>query len=295
MANSIASVINYLPKVIDKVNKENALSVDLNVGAGEVKMGLENSSSVRIKKYSFGGLGTYTGSIPDNAGITTTWETQQLTVKRATKMKMELIEGQEGQTTLAESVAEFQRVMAVPERDAVVFAKSYTNASAGTTATPATLSASTVKAAIDAGIKALNENEAPKAGRLLYVSCEVYDYMKNATFFTYNLNAGEGENKLDTRVAGYDGMKVIEVPASRFNTEVTLSATNGFTLTGEDINFLIIAPKAVQVIDKITKGELVPSKYNDDSFEDTYKYLSYYDAITWDNQTGAIYAHAKAA
>ena len=260
MVNSIDSVINYLPKVIDKVNKEASLSVALNA----------------------------------NAGATGTWETQKLNVKRSTKMTLELIEGQEGQAELPEMVAEFQRTRVVPERDAVVFSKAYANASAGTTATPATLTSSTVKAAIDLGIKTLNENEAPKAGRGLYVSCEVYDYMKNSNFFTYNLNAGEGENRLDTRVAGYDGMQVIEVPKSRFNTEVTLDASNGFTLTGTDINFLIISQGAVQVVDKITKGEIVPSSMNSDSFEDTYKYLTYYDAITFDNQTSAIYAHAKA-
>lgn len=294
MANTIAPVINYLPKVIDKVNKENALTVDLNVSAGDVKMGLENSSEVKIKKYDFGGLGNYTGTIPDNAGIQTTWETQKLDVKRSTKMLIELIEGQEGQTELAEAVAEFQRVKVVPERDAVVLSKAYNNADASTTATPATLTASTVKQAVDLGIKELNENEAPKSGRIMYMSCEVYDLMKNSDFFTYNLNAGEGENRLDTRIAGYDGMKVIEVPKSRFNTAVTLSATNGFTLTGTDINFLIIAPRAVQVIDKITKGEVVESRFNESSFEDVYKYLTYYDAITWDNQSTAIYAHAKA-
>jgi hypothetical protein len=295
MANTIQSVVNYLPQVIDKVNKENLLSVDLNVPAGAVKAGLDNSSEVKIRKYSFGGLGNYTGgNIPANAGITAEWETKSLQVKRSTRMNLELIEGQEGQVALAEAVAEFQRVMAVPERDAVVFSKAYTNASAATTATPATLTAGTVKQAIDLGIKELNENEAPKAGRLLYVSCEVYDLMKNSSFFTYQLNAGEGENRLDTRVAGYDGMRVIEVPKSRFNTAVTLDATNGFTLTGTDINFLIVCPSAVQVIDKITKGEMVESRFLDSSFEDVYKYLAYYDAITWDNQETAIYAHAKA-
>lgn len=293
MANSIAAVINYLPKVIDKVNKENALSVDLNVRAGDVKMGLENSNEVKIKKYDFGGLGNYDGTIAANTGVQTTWETQKLDVKRSTKMLMELIEGQEGQTELAEAVAEFQRVKVVPERDAVVFSKAYANASAATTATPATLTAATAKAALDAGIKELNKQEAPKYGRMVYMSCDMYDFMKNSNFFTYNLNAGEGENRLDTRIAGYDGMKVVEVPPSRFNTGITLSATDGYTLTGTDINFLIIAPQAVQVIDKITKGEVVPSAMNTDSFEDTYKYLTYYDAITWDNQTTAIYAHAK--
>jgi len=302
MTNSIAAVVNYLPKVIDKVNKEVSLTTDLMVSEGEVKIGLDNSSEVKIKKLTFGGLGTYAnGIIPDNAGVTQTWETKSLTVKRATKMPLELIEGKEGQLELAQMVQEFQRVVVIPERDAVIFSKAYDNADSTTTATPATLAAATVKPAIDTGIQILNEKEAPKAGRLMYVSCEVYNFLKNSSAFTYMLNAGEGENKLDTRVAGYDGMKVIEVPSSRFNTAVTLydgttsgQTAGGFVQAGTAINFLIICPKAVMVIDKIVKGEIVQSGSNPDSFEDVYKYLNYYDAITFDNQTTAIYAHAKA-
>lgn len=301
MANSIASVVNYLPKVIDKVNKEASLSTDLIAREGAVKMGLDNSSEVKVRKWSFDGLGNYNGEIP--AGSSTgTWETKSLTVKRSRKLSLELIEGIEGQAELAEMVSEFQRVKVIPERDAVVFSKAYANADSTTTATPATLTASTVKAAIDLGIKTLNEKEAPKAGRIMYVSCEVYDFLKNSSAFTYNLNAGEGENKLDTRVAGYDGMKVVEVPSSRFNTSVTLNdgvtsgqTAGGYTLAGTAINFLIVCKDAVQVIDKVTKGEVVTSDKNPDSFEDVYKYLTYYDAITFDNQTTAIYAHAKAA
>jgi hypothetical protein len=293
MANSIAPVINYLPKVIDKVNKESALSSFLDIKSSEVQMGLENSSEVKIRKWSFGGLGQYNGTITANAGATATWETQKLLVKRSTLLQLEIIEGQEGQAALAEMVSEFQRTQVVPERDAVVFSKAYSNADASTTATPATLTAATVKAAIDLGIKTLNEGESPKEGRKLVVSTEVYDFMKNSNFFTYNLNA-EVKGGIDTRVAAYEGMEVIEVPSSRFNTAVTLSATDGFTLTGTAINFMIICKNAVQVITKITKGEVVKSAQNAASFSDTFKYLTYYDAITWDNQAVNIYAHAKA-
>ena len=167
MSNSIASVIEYLPKVIDKVNKEISLTTDLIANDSDIKRGLDDSSDVKIRKWSFGGLGTYDGTIPTNAGATATWENKTLTIKRATKMNIELIEGKEGQATLAEMVSEFQRVMAVPERDAYIFSKAYANADATTTATPATLTTTTIKTAIDTGIKTLNEKEAPKAGRIL--------------------------------------------------------------------------------------------------------------------------------
>lgn len=292
MVNTINPVIKYLPQVIDKVNKEASFITDLMMDAKGIKSDLSNSSEVKVRKYTFGGLGKYDGSITANAGMTATWETKSLANKRSTKLLLETIEGLEGQVELSTMVAEFQRVEVVPERDAYVLAKGYTNASNKVTGT---LSASTVKAAIDLGIKTLNEAEAPKIGRLLYVSCEVFDYMKNASNFSYTLNAGEGQNALDTRVASYEGMKVIEIPKSRFNTEVTLSDTDGFSLTGEDINFLIVCPSALAVIDKVTKGEVVPSSVNPDSFEDTYKYLTYYDAITFNNQAVNLYGHAKAA
>jgi hypothetical protein len=294
MSNSIAPVIIYLPKVIDKINKESAMSGFLDISSGEVKVGLDNSNEVKIRKWSFGGLGKYDGSIASNVGAVATWETQKLLVKRSTLLPLEIIEGIEGQAVLAEMVGEFQRTKVVPERDAVVFAKAYTNADASTTATPTTLTSSTVKAAIDVAIEILNGKEAPKEGRRLLVSNAVFTFMKNTNFFTYNLNA-EVKGKIDTRFAEYDGMIVMEVPASRFNTEVTLSDTDGFALTGQDINFMIICKGAVQVITKITKGEVVRSAQNAASFNDTFKYLTYYDAITWDNQAINIYAHAKAA
>ncbi len=293
MTNTIASVVLQLPNVIDKVNKESAISSSLNVSSGDVKMGLEKSNEVQIRKWSFGGLGNYDGTgIPANTGAVASWETQKLLVKRATTLPLELIEGIEGQAELATMIAEFQRTMVVPERDAVVFSKAYANADASTTATPATLDKNSVKDAIDSASETLNQKEAPKE-REAYVSPQIFTALINAPFFTYNVDAQSMGNR-DSRVGNYNGMKVIEVPSSRFNTGVTLSATNGFSLTGTDINFLIICKGAVQVIDKITKGEVVPSAVNGSSFEDIYKYLAYYDAITWDNQAVNIYAHAKA-
>ena len=91
---------------------------------------------------------------------------------------------------------------------------------AGTTATPATLTASTAAQAVDDAIAAMNEAEVPEEDRVLFVTPKVYKFISQSADFVKNIN-GANDTGLDKRFTTYNGIPVVIVPQTRMYTKLT--------------------------------------------------------------------------
>ena len=191
--------------------------------------------------------------------------------------------------------SDFVSVNVVPETDAYRFAELY--AAAATTA-EALLNNTTVDAAIDTAVEAMDEANVPEEGRILYVSPTVYKLIKQSDNFNRDLTPGQDPNK---NFAFYDNMKVVKVPQSRFYSQITLQdgstagqEAGGYiktATTGRDLNFMIVHPSAVVPITKINAPRVFAPEVNQDA--DAYKYQLrlYHDCFILDNKVNGIYAH----
>lgn len=292
MTQSITLAQKYQP-ILDEIYKLASLTARMDAKTKPVEFA--GANVVKVFKTDVIGLGTYDRASGYPKGqITGTWETLTLATERGREFNIDRMDDEETLGMAFGTLAgEFMRTEVVPEVDAYRFAKYADGANNGTTGS--LTDATAVLAAIDAGKAALNADEVPPEGRLLYISDACYALLEGALTRTWG-----SESAVDRRLQVLDGMPVIMVPQTRFSTEVTLNAggsvdAGGFSATGEDINFMIVHPTAVLQVAKHANLKIFSPDENQEM--DTYKvqYRLYHDAFVYDNKADGIYVHAEAA
>ena len=94
---------------------------------------------------------------------------------------------------------------------------------------------------------------------------------------------------------------VVEVPQSRFNTEIELldgttsgEEIGGFRATGSEINFMVVHTPAILQYPKHTVNKIIPPEANQDSDAWMFIYRAYGLADAYENKVAGIYVHSKA-
>lgn len=296
MANTINLVTRFL-EILDAVYKDESLTARLDAMTQPVEFAEANA--VKVLKLSAVGLGTYSRSGGYPAGdITAQWETMTLSAERGRAFSLDRMDNEETLgLVLGTLIREWMRVYVAPEIDAYRFAK-YATRAGNYVSTPAALdTAAKVIAAIDAGMAALDEDEVPTEGRILYISTTLYHLLKGAVTRTLATETGVQRN-----VFTLDDMTVVPVPQTRFYTAIDLNAggsssTGGFTKNGSahDINFLILHPSAVCQPIKLNQVKYFSPEVNQLSDGHLWQYRLYHDAFVYDNKANGIYRHDKNA
>lgn len=295
MANSIALAEKFQP-ILDEIYKLSAVTAPLD---GLTKpVSFAGANVVKVFKTSVIGLGTYSRSTGYPVGdVTGTWETLTLGNERGRELFMDREDDEETLGMAFGTLSgEFIRTQVAPEVDAYRFAK-YASWSGVGAATPATLTSSTVLAAVDAATLVMDEAEVPSEGRLLFVSATVNSFLKAA--ITRML---ANENSSDRRLKVLDGMTIIPVPQTRFYTQITQNAgasasAGGYvktSSTGKDLNFMLVHPSAVLQVKKHDNLKLFDPDTNQAKDGWKIQYRLYHDAFVYDNKVAGVYIHNKA-
>lgn len=304
MANTIALAKNFVP-VIDEIYKRESLTSALDVGGDRVNF--VGSNKCNIYKYSVDGLGTY-GSGRNNTSatgfpvgsVTGTWEEFTLLYDRGASFSVDAMDNEESLGLgFGALLGEFMRTQAVPESDAYTFAKICSGvvideSHDGLHKEDIAVGTTNCMALIDAAQQQMQEDEVPEEGRILYVSPTMYaGIKKDVTRYLAN------ENTVSRSVGTIDGMPVIVVPQSRFNTAITLNsgASDSFgfdpTAGGYKINFMIVHPSAVLKVNKHTVPRIFSPEVNQAADSWLMQYRTYGDVFVEDNKKSGIYVHCK--
>lgn len=297
MANTIALAEKFQP-ILDEIYKIASLTARMDAKTKPVSFA--GANVVQVFKTSLIGLGTYSRATGYPVGdVTGSWETMTLATERGRELFIDRMDDEE---TLGMAfgtlVGEYMRTMVIPEVDAYRFSKYASWSGVGEVGTPATLSNTTVLAAIDVATEVMNEAEVPPEGRILYVSSEVQTYLDQAVTRMYS-----NEKEISTQVRRYNNMDVIMVPQTRFYKGITLDAgaavdAGGYSKTGStgrDINFLMVHPTAVLQVKKHDKLKMFDPDTNQDKDGWKVQYRLYHDAFVYDNKVDGIYSHIKAS
>ena len=301
MANSIALVSKYLA-VLDAVYKASA-KTDIFEAPADVYQETKQANAILLSKLALQGLGTYgrnTGHVSGDA--TLTWETHTLSYDRGRSFQVDAMDNQETfDIAFGRLAGEFIRNYVTPEIDAFRIAKMA--GLAGNSATPATLTKSTVDEAIEAGMVVMGEAEVPVVDRVLIVTPTVKSLIRQSDMYVRNLSANATDG-VDNRFDMYNGMPVVEVPQTRMYTAITLydGSTGGQeaggyiknVATGKDINFMIVHRPAVLGIKKHVKPRIFSPDVNQSADAWKFDYRIYHDLFVPDNKTDGIYLHNKA-
>ena len=291
MANSIAYAQRFLP-VIDDIYKANAVTPALDTTA----MDFGGVNEVKVLKVSTTGLGDYSRSTGYPAGdVTAAWETMQLTEERGKEISIDRMDDEETLGMAFGAVTgNFMREHVVPELDAYRFAK-YAGTSGILSATGAALTKDTIVPAIDTAVASMDGAEIPAEGRILFVNSDLKAVLNQA------LNRRWGsDSTVNTVLDGYNNMRIIYVPKTRFYTKIDLNdgadewgyAKN---TAGVAINFMIIHPSAVVQVEKFALPKIFTPDENQKMDSWLFQFRLYHDAFVYENKKNGIYLHPAAA
>lgn len=295
MTQSIALAQKFQP-ILDEIYKASSLTARMDAKTKPVNFA--GANVVQVFKTDPIGLGKYDRVSGYPAGqVVGSWETLTLATERGRSFVIDRMDDEETLGMAFGTLAgEFIRTKVVPEVDAYRFSK-YASTASINAATPATLDANSIVAALDAAKLELDKDEVPSEGRLLYISDTCLSYLEGkVSRFLGN------ENAVDKRVTKYSGMEVIMVPQTRFYKGITLD--DGLTVdaggysktvsTGKDINFMIIHPTAVLQVAKHDSLKVFTPEQNQTTDGWLMQYRLYHDAFVYANKLNGIYLHCKA-
>lgn len=302
MANSIALAKKYLP-LLDEVYAQSAKSAVLDAPADWVRE-TSQAGEVLIPSIALDGLADYSrgsGFVAGDADLT--WASHTFDYDRGRQF---VIDAQDNAETIDVSFSavtgEFIRTKATPEVDAVRFAKIATNAGGSASAD---LTSATAVQAIDVGLEALAEAEVDMADVIIFVSPKVNTFLKQSSLITRQFAVQVGGMEVNREIEVLDGHPVIVVPQNRFYSEVTLldgttagQEAGGYTktaVTGKNINFLIVDPKASLGLVKTATPRIFSPEENQDADAWKFNYRLYHDVILPANKAKGLYAHLATA
>ena len=278
-----------LPKgiqtMLDEVYKKEAVTSVLDSSPSDLRP-TQNVNEFCYPQLSVGGLGNYSrnGGYTDNAGVNLVWKTVAANYDRGTKIEVDVVDNQESfDIAFGKTAGVLIREHVAPEGDAFTFAtiagtSGITDlAAAGVTYADGE---ALLKAILDA-TTAMDEAEVPSDQRYLFITPTLYKSVKA-------LDTTKSREALD----GFAG--IIEVPGSRFNTAITLNATNGWSTSGKALNFMIIHKPAVIKYDKHVASDVIDPSANPDSDAYISKYRRYGVVGVYENKLAGICMSHKA-
>ena len=291
MANSISYASKFLP-VVDDLYKAQSVTECLDANT---RVDFSGSNEVKVLKVTTTGLGAYTraGGYP-KGDVTATWETLTLSQERGKEISIDRMDDEETLgPVFGSGTSDFMRDWVIPEIDAYRFAK-YAGTTGITKATAATLTSDTIMGAIDTASQSLDDAEVPQEGRILFLSTELKPIINAALSRQWG-----SEEQINTVISGYNNMKVIYVPKTRFYTGVSLNSGStawGYSKAAEakDINFMMIHPQSVLQAKKFVLPKIFTPDENQKMDAWLFQFRLYHDAFVYDNKKAGIYLHNKA-
>lgn len=287
MANNIQLFQKYIA-LLDEVYKQASKSSILDGDASLVQAG-KNTNEIIIPKMSLDGLANYSRNSGYVKGdVTLTYETVKFNYDRGRKFVIDAMDDEEtAGIAFGKLSSEFIRTKVVPEMDAFRFA-TYAALSGIGSATGTLADGAAVITALRAAANKMDEDEVPSEQRVLFITPTLRGMIDD-------LDTSKSKEVLSKFSS------VVEVPQSRFNTEIELldgttsgEEIGGFRATGSDINFMVVHTPAILQYPKHTVNKIITPEANQDSDGWMFFYRAYGLADAYENKTAGIYVHSKA-
>lgn len=284
--NIIDVVTKFLPAKVDKVFKADSKTAVLENGSKWIDVNFSETGYVKIANVLMDGLADYRtlngvssagaeyahyagqngsgardGFHVGNAGVE--WEIFKLQWKRGKEFQVDYIEDEEAAGVLmANLMTEFVRTKVVPETDAVRFAEMYSKTSSvlGNRASlGAALSTLNVISALNTAYQWLSENEVPEEEQVIFCSPRVMSFIRGSSELTRFLTQVDYKSAdgVTFKLQAYEGRPIIEVPSSRFLSEVTLTSNGYVPASGSTvIDIMVVSKKAIVPIRKVEYNKI---------------------------------------
>lgn len=289
MANSIERAQKFLP-IIDEIYKGASVTQVLDA---RTQADFSGADTVKVLKVATTGLGDYSRTTGYPKGdVTASWETLKLTEERGKEISIDRMDDEETLGMAFGAVTgTFMRDNVIPELDAYRFAKYASASGILSKNADAALTKDTVIGEIDEAVKAMDAEEVPADGRILFVNTNLKPTLNQALAREWG-----SDSVINTGIDSYNGMKIMYVVPSRFYSAVTLndgSAAWGYAKGGsaKALNFMIIYPQSVLQATKFALPKIFTPDENQTMDAWKFQFRLYHDAFVYENKAKGVFAH----
>lgn len=311
MANVFARIEKYLQSAVDTVFAEDSKTRILENGSKFIDVNFKEAGYVKVMSLLMDGLSDYyrvnSGSVGTDythyqdgkadgyqkGNAEGSWELFKLTYDRGKQFQVDSMDDEEtAGLVIGNLLTEFLRTKVVPEVDAVRFSKMAKTCSAtlGNLVTAQTIADNEIIKAFNTAFEWLSEHEVPSEEQVIFVNPSIMTKIRNTTELYKKLSQVEYRGDVTFKIETYEGRPIIEVPSSRFFTDV-VCGSNGFHATEDSkvINFMVVSKRAIVPIVKLQKSKIwTPEQVQD---FDGYKinFRMYHDVIIPKNKIAGVY------
>ena len=294
VSNSIGLASRYLP-ILDEIYKRGSLTAVLDTVQDRVRWS-DEYHTFYLFETDMVGLADYSRNDGFVRGdVTTNWRPYAPQWDRGRQFMVDVADNNESMDMSFGTLGgEFMRTKVIPETDALRFATYANGAYSGNKTAETLSSAAAVIGSIDLATAALDDEEVPYEGRILFVNPTTYRMIKGGiTRMIEN-----ADRDIDYNVERYNDMRVITVPSGRFNTEITLAQPDshddagGYTVTGSTINYMIVHPSAIMQAVKMAEPRIFSPQVNQQARAWMYDFRQYHGAWVKHQKTQGIYVSA---
>lgn len=293
MANSIASITQYLTGIVEDTYRKYSLTQFLDT-QGVIKDAFSNAKIVNIPKIELEGLADYNRASGYTSGdATLSFVPYELKKDRGRKFNIDSVDNIDSAgIAVAQLASTFEKDYVIPELDAYRFAQ-YAGGADSSMVKAVSLTKSNVLTTIDDAQATLSDAEVPEEGRILFVTPAVYALLKQAIDGS-RIHTGTLVNRNVTMI---DDLPVIQVPSGRFYDAITLKSDGGYEAdTGAvGLNFILMDRNAPLQIVKHNPARLFSPAENQDADAWAYTYRMFHDATIKSNKTKGVYVCKKTA
>lgn len=293
MPNNITMITQYLKNILDKIYMQASKTAILEAPNEMVKeTGL--AGCYMIPRIGMQGLVDYSRSNGfENGKVTLDWDVVRLAYDRGRKFFVDRMDNEESAAIVMANLAgEFLRTKVVPEVDALRFARIASKQ--GIEGARASISsAADAQSAFRQAEQALRDNQVDSESMIMFCTPEFYGLFEES-IGKYRLIQGSNP---DFNVANYNGIQIMQVPSSRFFSEILLanSGEGGYSSdpSAVGLNFVMMDRNSVFQITKHANGRLFSPEVVQISDSWQYDYRIYHDLFVLANKVSGIYVHRQ--
>lgn len=256
---------------LNAVFKAAALTNDLDTNG----VSFVSRKTVKLPKISFSGstMGTITrGSSLTQMEVTLDYEAYTLSQDKGNKIKVDIMDIEEGGVNIIQYANRYVRDIVVPEVDKYRLGVLVSGVSSSTSSAAAVTASNSFDVLSDAE-DTMVDNEAPFAGSVVYCKKSYYGYLKKSTDFTRFITTDTWTGAIKNQVKMFDEAKVQPIPAARWPYA--------------NVNFIVANPLAVIAIVKHNESkfwERVPGERSSQI-----DYDMYHDCFVISEKSKGIY------
>lgn len=295
MANTINYATQFERQLRQKYKRE-SLTSDLTTE----KITFVNANTVKIPYIEMGGFKDHGRNGGFNRqDVKNNFMTKTLAHDRDVEFFVDTMDVEESNLTVAAAniTNVFEEEHAIPEEDCYRISKLYNDFIAlGETADNTVLTIENILSNYDAYMKQMDEDEVPAEGRLLYVTSDVEEIIKNAKDVqkVFYLNGGNG-NGFNRAVRSLDDVAIKKLPSSRMKTAYNFTDGCVPGESAKQINMILVHPKSVLACDKHSYIKLWAPGTHTQGDGYLYQLRKYWDLFVIDTRVKGIKINAEAA